>query len=398
MSTVLEKGSALVNKIYDSISRMDVFNFIRGVALLCVIGFHTLSVIQPTYPDIKAPWIFITPAWYAMWVFFFLSGYLLGKGFFNGKYEKISTFYISRAIRIVPVYLFFLLVLFLFYKPLWFINNLKTLYFLLTFTYNGWLMPSITGVGATWFISTIVQLYAFAPLVYKFGLAKVAKDREREREREKGKYLTIILFVLIALGLIWRLLTDLFDLDYLIYSYSPAFANADLFFGGMVMSGLTKDSYDTPFKKYVRKLSMFAFLGLIVCFTVPYIRISCWMYQYLYPTLALVSLSLVVYSFDTKDKRKPDKLTFSSIVKNPLRFVEYLGTISFTFYLYHSNFLETFMKLFKDPAFPIVVKDEYLYWLVYISMFIAATIWSGILQRLLEAPLNSLRAKFIQKQ
>ena len=164
MSTVLEKGSALVNKIYDSISRMDVFNFIRGVALLCVIGFHTLCVIQPTYPDIKVPWIFITPAWYAMWAFFFLSGYLLGKGFFNGKYEKIS-----RAIRIVPVYLFFLLVLFLFYKPLWFINNLKTLYFLLTFTYNGWLMPSITGVGATWFISTIVQLYAFAPLVYKFG-------------------------------------------------------------------------------------------------------------------------------------------------------------------------------------------------------------------------------------
>ena len=230
--------------------------------------------------------------------------------------------------------------------------------------------------------------------LWYISLAKVAKDRERE----KGKYLTIILFVLIALGLIWRLLTDLFDLDYLIYSYSPAFANADLFFGGMVMSGLTKDSYDTPFKKYVRKLSMFAFLGLIVCFTVPDIRISWWMYQYLYPTLALVSLSLVVYSYDTKDKRKPDKLTFSSIVKNPLRFVEYIGTISFTFYLYHSNFLETFMKLFKDPAFPIVVKDEYLYWLVYISMFIAATIWSGILQRLLEAPLNSLRAKFIQKQ
>lgn len=68
-------------KLFQEVTfQFDIFNFLREVALLCVIGLHTVCVISAVYPEIPHSWLFNTPAWLAMWIFFFLSGYLLGKG------------------------------------------------------------------------------------------------------------------------------------------------------------------------------------------------------------------------------------------------------------------------------------------------------------------------------
>lgn len=148
----------ILDKLFQKFREIDIFNFIRGLALLCVIGLHIISVIYPIYSQIHYSKIYHTPAWMSMWIFFCLSGYLLGKGFYNNKYKTdkngILAFYTSRFIRIVPMYFLFLFILFLFYKPIWFVNHPIDVLQLLTFTYNG--HKSITGIGATWFISTIV--------------------------------------------------------------------------------------------------------------------------------------------------------------------------------------------------------------------------------------------------
>ena len=183
-------------------TEIDIFNFVRGIALLCVIGIHTVCVINPVYPDIRYSKLFHTPAWISMWIFFFLSGYLLGKGFFLGKYKTdkngILCFYISRLIRIVPMYLLFLFILFLFYDPIWFITNFFTTIKLLTFTYNG--NPGITGVGALWFVSTIVQLYIMTPFVYKFILSKF--------NNKTPQTIVFAVALIVVLGLSYRLIID----------------------------------------------------------------------------------------------------------------------------------------------------------------------------------------------
>jgi len=46
---------------------------------------------------------------------------------------------------------------------------------------------------------------------------------------------------------------------------------------------------------------------------------------------------LIIYVFDYKGKPAAAPLTFRNVIKNPLRIFEYLGMISFSFYLYHSN-------------------------------------------------------------
>ncbi len=50
---------------------MDIFNFIRGIALLCVIGIHAVYIVNiyNSYPFTPSS-LLHTPAWIAMWLFF----------------------------------------------------------------------------------------------------------------------------------------------------------------------------------------------------------------------------------------------------------------------------------------------------------------------------------------
>ena len=104
-------------------NRVDIFNFLRAYALLCVMGIHSMIVINSICPKMTTTWnwYIFTPAWVAMGMFYILSGYLLGKGFYSNKYKTdingIISFYITRLIRILPMYLFFILTMFIFVVP-----------------------------------------------------------------------------------------------------------------------------------------------------------------------------------------------------------------------------------------------------------------------------------------
>lgn len=362
--------------------KIDIFNFLRGFALLCVIGLHTYCVINPEYPEIPHSWIFNTPAWLAMWIFFFLSGYLLGKGFYNGKYEfstqGILKFYKSRLIKILPMYLLLLLVLFIFYNPMWFIENPVKVLNMFTFTLGN--KDTIIGVGATWFISTIMQLYLLAPFGYKL-LSKYNKNK------------FALLVLILALGIGYRLLADLFKIDYEHWVYTFSLANLDLFFGGMFMNAITKVSPDNKLKSYLRPISLLALFTIIFLWMFPTIHVSSWLYRYCYPTFTLASLFLIVWAHDYKDKPRPEPLDLLTLLKKPYRIVEYLGIISFTFYLYHSNVLEMCMNTLKDPNFPIAISDNHFYVCTYLMMFAITFVLSVFLHYALEVPMNKIRNK-----
>lgn len=169
----------------------------------------------------------------------------------------------------------------------------------------------------------------------------------------------------------------------------------DLFFGCMLLNSVTRNSKDNAIKKALRPISLILLFGLILLYM--YDCLSGWLYSYICPTLILIIMLLIIYSFDSSDKKPPKPLTFKNILLNPIRFLEYLGIISFTFYLYHSNIIETSMKLLKDPAFPCVVSNTSLYRYTYILMFVLTLILSIVMNNILEEPCNRLRSKLLSK-
>ena len=60
-------------------------NFLKGIAVLCVFVLH-FSLASPQYK----PFFMYTPAWVGVWIFFILSGYLIGKSFWQERY-KVTT-------------------------------------------------------------------------------------------------------------------------------------------------------------------------------------------------------------------------------------------------------------------------------------------------------------------
>lgn len=380
---LLSKLNYLCDKFF--FNKIDIFNLLRSIAIICVILAHTPILIIQSFNLETYPFYFNTPAWMAMWIFFFLSGYLLGKGFYNNKYELskqgILKFYKSRLIRILPLYFLLLFIVFIFYNPDWFIKNPINVLRLFTFTYNG--IGGINGTGHTWFISAIVQLYILAPFGYKL-LSKFDKNK---------KSLWILFFVLLAFGIGYRLLTDLFKLNYYKYVLTFSIANIDLFFGGMLLNSVTKNSADNVWKSLLRPISLLIFLGLMLSYTLPVIDLSWWVYDYIYPTLTFLALILVTISNDYEGKTKPLPVTFLSVLKNPLRIVEYIGIISFNMYLFHANIIEMVTNLFKQYNLQVVFTGNSIFVAIFFVMFIITFIFSIFLHYVIEMPMNTLRRK-----
>ena len=94
--------------------RFDVANFLRVAATLFVFFLHGRSYVDKIadVPFLNA--VTKLPAWAGVWIFLFLSGYTVGLGFFKGRYsvlaednlslKKLLRFYLSRFLKIAPLY------------------------------------------------------------------------------------------------------------------------------------------------------------------------------------------------------------------------------------------------------------------------------------------------------
>lgn len=365
-------------------NQVDIFNFLRVFALICVLGIHSKIAISSVLPamskDSDWMWVVYTPAWIAMGMFFILSGYLLGKGFYNGKYktdkESILKFYIGRIIRIVPMYLFFILIAFIFINPNAFlIYKWKIVVPLLTFTYDG--TNGLAGIGALWFISTIFQLYLIAPIIYKFLI-------------EKYKNFSLLLIIIfMALGLAYRMISESIGIDWYKYVYTASWANIDYFAVGMLINSLTQNSFDNKFKKLLRPIS----IALLTAFTIylmhNYYVGKLFFYRYIAPTAIIIIFIAVIYAYDYCNKAKCAKPTLKNVLHNPLRIFDLLSPISFGMYLYHSNFFTIASTLLLDKnIFPNDVNIAHSLIFIYVFTFIILFVWCTILHFAIEKPLK----------
>jgi peptidoglycan/LPS O-acetylase OafA/YrhL len=223
---------------------------LRALACLLVLLGHAFMVEFPP-TDLKqmvqsnSPiWLLTASPWAGVWVFFTLSGYLMGKGFFSGRYtlhdSSIYQFLANRILRIVPIYyvatiLVSILICPEIFKP----NNLWMLFLILIFDYQG--NFSINPIGALWSVSTEMQFYLLVPLLFLL-LSLIA--------RHAGK--AIILAPLLICGLSeWTKSHFELKFDTYQYIYTPLTSNLDCFIIGMTANPIIQSLRHTRFVKIV---------------------------------------------------------------------------------------------------------------------------------------------------
>ena len=190
-----------------------------------VVTLHWLIFAKP-HMRTDALWIgvFYTPAWAGVWIFFLLGGYLAGRSFIYGRYKLtipgIKRYYLRRIMRLAPPYYLFCLLCIIFFSPTFPFSSWFACLRIITFTYNG--IPGATGLGATWYISTTMQLYILAPLV-TIIIFKLKK------------YANIIFMLLLILGFSIRIISYLFNINPYI-TYTSFYGNIDIFFCGICIN------------------------------------------------------------------------------------------------------------------------------------------------------------------
>jgi len=142
---------------------------LRVFALMLVFLLH--SYIFRSYADFEIDggldFILKTPAWAGVWIFFIVSGYLAGMGFFERRYEYSITglvrYYLVKVVRILIPTLFFIFLICLLTAPEFLVDHPEVVKDILLLKYDGSI--AFDGLGATWFIFTLFWLYLIAPFV-----------------------------------------------------------------------------------------------------------------------------------------------------------------------------------------------------------------------------------------
>jgi len=213
---------------------------LRALACLNVFMGHWFMVVFGPNVPAQTPGEYALRAslsfspWCGVWMFFSLSGYLMGKGFVTGRHSTdrngLLKFYFNRVRRIVPVYLIAIFLVMALVKP--------ELFDLRTEGPRNSLLSSILldnagggAIGALWSVSTEFQFYLLAP--FMFLLLWPLRDRPR---------------FLIALGCVvlaafcftkFAILNSHHEL-WISYIYTPLIPNLDCFLVGMLTAYFVK--------------------------------------------------------------------------------------------------------------------------------------------------------------
>ena len=306
----------------------DPLNYIRVLAMLMVFILH-VAVANFYALEEPAKFLLRTPAWAGVWIFFFISGYFLCKGFHTGKYpftvKGILKFWWARFVKIAPSYY---LVIWLAHEMIGLNENAspKELTNLLTFNFDG-TGSYIAAIGSLWFVSTIMKLYLLMPLI-----ALVCIPLKKQR------VLTAVLCgVVIALGLGLRLFMYNNDYSWYADTYVSVVGNLDIIISACLFA-LMRTQLDTKKEdgKERRWNYMFRFIAAVLIITLVadncYIYFmntahNMFVYRYILPSIYILCTAFFVLCFDTgKTKRE---------TAGKFHFIDFLSTVSFEFYMVH---------------------------------------------------------------
>jgi peptidoglycan/LPS O-acetylase OafA/YrhL len=317
-------------------NRLDPLDALRALAIFLVFALHvTLFTGLPITMDV---FILFLPAWAGVWIFFVLSGYLIGKGFKTKRYENKIEYLKKRFVRICIPYYVFIFTVVLLLSPGLVVNDPVTILRILTFTYNG--MPGEVAYGATWFISTLMQFYIIS-IFFEMLVRKI----------EKNKHACKVLFISIFIsGLILRQFLLTMNYHWELHVYTPSLTNLDLFFCGFLLSGIIKREGGGEGVDAQRKQKILASISAILILSVIVFFAYCQVvgqtaagysifYMYRGQSIIILTTCLYIYCLDRSVRKNNERLSMSAIKRNPFRIIECFAVISLGFYLWHSIIL-----------------------------------------------------------
>lgn len=287
--------------------------------------------------DIDLTFLKYPSAWGGVWIFFVLSGFLMGKAFITKRYSYgdsgILYFYKNRILQIFPIYYFCIFILAIFVHPEIFRpENIKSLIRVATFTNDSLLNINID--GALWSLSTEIQFYILVPFLVQFVVFLSDKIG-----------LNKVLFLVILFGVVER-----FALYKMNYSgavdfefwdrciYKPLYCNIDLFIFG-ILANLYIDDISRKYKfKYIG-----FFIGIILALLLfvnfffsyytfnNYIEFYAEKFIYLLPTFTALMTFFLIILIEYKD------ILFD--IKNNKSILHYFGIMTFVIYVWHEPVL-----------------------------------------------------------
>lgn len=142
---------------------IDFITIIRGIACVIIVSLH--SPLPSNVLKNPEGLFLLTIGYCAIYVFFFISGFVLGKKWLSGGYSLtrrgILTFYYKRLHKIIPMY--YAVCLFLFsITPHKVAKTYQDLFSLLIF--QSTVNSTIYSSGYLWFISVIMIFYLLTPI------------------------------------------------------------------------------------------------------------------------------------------------------------------------------------------------------------------------------------------
>lgn len=326
----------------------DPIAVLRVIAMALVFLLHAKGFSEDRGFDQSAcgrgAFLWQAPAWGGVWIFFLLSGYLIGKGFFSGRYQTsgkgVLRFYYKRWVKIgIPTYVAAALV-FVFFCPEFPASQPLVLLRILTFTYNG--IPGTPGIGALWYVSTLMWLYLLSPPVFLLG--KTAAEKFSAKGKSMAVIPVIVALSVAGAGFRFGMLSQ----KNVWYEcvYSPFWGNLDLYFCGFLLAffaGRGNTRLKQPCLATGKVLSCCLLAAVIVfaSFAAYYERFYD-LYIALCPTLFLLATGGYLLFFDAlSGGTRAEKFTFSGWRKYPSLIINGVAGLSFEFYLLHSVVLMT---------------------------------------------------------
>ncbi len=357
-------------------------------------------------------WLLFSNGFVAVWIFFALSGYLMGKAFFTGRYtynrQGIQRFWWNRALRILPLYGFSVVLVAIFVHPeILQMANWGMLLRVLTFTYQSHIMPDdVVFNGSLWSLSTEVQFYLLVPVIY--GVARQFTASWRWTVVAIGG---VILGVFGLKCLIWVGLHELIstNLSYALkYWYSPLSTNLDVFLIGFLLNPLLltwqrRRSAQPPLSPRQVGWCKFGAIGLMIVFylftahhlyfqeqwgvALPTRGIRTSTTFFLLQPLTALCTAMFIVAFEIGAPPIRAKLTPRNLLDQPLRIVEILGHLSYGIYIWHSPIIHRSLSGAIAGQLPIIAFYHRLSMTLILSgLFAAITYW--VIER---PPLTSKR-------
>ena len=395
MNTIIAKEvDAPITK--GSNNKLDALLTLRGLACLMVVVYHGITIPQLfvsqlssdaqlstlrqsiIYKGYDLTWILFSHGPVAVWIFFVLSGYLMGKAFYSGRYiANVSgtiNFWRNRILRIFPLYYFAALILLVFvYTDYLKLSNWGYLLRVLTFTYN----PYIGGQALQfnipfWSLSTEVQFYLFIPFIYY-----LLSSRLKNIWNVAITAVIVIAGTFLIKSAIWigfhnQITEDiaLLNMNIVKYWYVSLIDNLDLFLCGFLVNPLLKYYENSSINLSAFKLPIIRILAIILLIGLYLFCAHHAYYQekWLVPTspngfvltpitvflmqpLTALITAFFILAFEANNYHssiKNEKLSFAAILSNPIRIIEIFGILSYGIYLWHYPIMQKISLFFSN--------------------------------------------------